>query len=216
MNACVRHDTFTRSLYCFLSLAKHERKTLQMIESERLYIRPANDGDHAFLYHMHSDPVVMRFILGRTRTEAESRDYLAELMRLYETHKMGQFIVFEKKTRQPLGRCGYSFFMGQEEDGLTSFYWGPDALSDNPDREVVVELGYTFARESWGKGYASEAAKAMFPYGRDVLKKPTITSLINQNNAASLKVAERNGLTRGKACRILGELSWVYSAPSGA
>lgn len=185
-----------------------------MIESERLFIRPANEGDFAFLHHIHSDPDVMKFILGRTRTEDESRDYLAELMSLYETHKMGQFIVFEKETRQPLGRCGYSFFMGQEEDGLTSYYWGADALSDNPDREEVIELGYTFSRESWGKGYASEAAKAMFPYGRDVLKIPTITSLINQQNTASIKVAERNGLKRGNACRILGELSWTYSKPA--
>lgn len=187
-----------------------------MIESERLYIRPAIESDLPFLHHMHSDPVVMQFILGRIRTEDESRDYLAELMHLYETHKMGQFIVFEKETQEPLGRCGYSFFMGQKEGDLTSYYWGPDALSENPRREEVVELGYTFARESWGKGYASEAARAMLPYGRDVLKTPTITSLINRNNAASLKVAERNGLTREKACRILGELSWVYSAPSGA
>ncbi len=187
-----------------------------MIESERLFIRPANESDFAFLHHMHSDPDVMKFILGRTRTEDESRDYLAELMRLYESHKMGQFMVFEKETRAPLGRCGYSFFMGQEEDGLTSYYWGTDALSDNPEREEVVELGYTFARGSWGKGYASEAAKAMFPYAHNVLKTPEITSLINQQNIASIKVAERNGLKRIKACRILGELSWVYSKPSTA
>lgn len=187
-----------------------------MIESTRLFIRPANESDFAFLHHIHSDAEVMKFILGRTRTEEESRAYLKELMDLYESHKMGQFMVFDKDAMQPVGRCGYSFFMGQEEDGLTSYYWGRDALADNPKRDEVVELGYTFARESWGKGYASEAAKAMIPYGRDVLKTPMITSLINQQNIGSIKVAEKNGLGRKRACRILGELSWVYQKPSGA
>lgn len=192
----------------------HRKGAFSMIESERLFIRPANETDFDFLHHMHSDPQVMRFILGRTRTEDESRKYLQDLMALYESHKMGQFMVFDKENNVPLGRCGYSLFYGApEDDGLMTYVYGPDALIEKPDRQALKELGYTFARESWGKGYASEAAKAMFAYGRDVLHVPAYTSLINQNNNASIAVAERNGLTRGDACRLLGEMSWVYSVP---
>jgi hypothetical protein len=42
--------------------------------------------------------------------------------------------------------------------------------------EIVFEreLGYTFHRSSWGQGYASEAARCVFDYARDVLRLPRV------------------------------------------
>ena len=184
-----------------------------MIESDRLLIKPAQQSDFDFMHHMHSDLGVMKFIGGRILTEEETQEYLHLLFELYEKHKMGQFMVLVKDTMQPVGRCGYAYFYGATKGDLMSYSWGLNALANNPARVPLVELGYTFARESWGNGYASEAAKALFSYGRDVLGLNEIASLINQSNKPSLAVAERNGLTRKEDCLILGELSSVYSLP---
>ena len=184
-----------------------------LIESERLLIKPAKQSDFGFMHHMHSDLDVMKFIFGRARTETETQEYLNDVFELYEKHRMGQFMVFEKNTMQPVGRCGYAYFYGVMDGDVMAYSWGLDALADNPARVPLIELGYTFARESWGNGYASEAAKALFPYGRDELGLSQIVSLIDQNNKASVAVAERNGLTRKEDCLILGKLSSVYSLP---
>jgi RimJ/RimL family protein N-acetyltransferase len=60
-----------------------------------------------------------------------------------------------------------------------------------------MEVGWTLGREYWGRGYATEAAKASLDYGflnHDVAK---LISMIDPDNRASQRVAERLGESRG-------------------
>jgi RimJ/RimL family protein N-acetyltransferase len=58
-----------------------------------------------------------------------------------------------------------------------------------------IELGYRFVKEVWGQGYATESALACKDYGFNELKFTRLISLIDPENMASIKVAEKVGLT---------------------
>ena len=59
----------------------------------------------------------------------------------------------------------------------------------------VLEIGYLFQRVHWKKGYAIEAARACKEYAFEVLHAEEVFSIIRDNNAGSMNVAIRNGMT---------------------
>ena len=58
-----------------------------------------------------------------------------------------------------------------------------------------VELGYLFAREKWGKGFATEAASACLKYGFENIGLTKIIALTDVNHLKSQKVLEKIGFT---------------------
>lgn len=80
--------------------------------------------------------------------------------------------------------------------GLTQF---PD-VAGQPE----VEIGYRLARPFWGKGYATEAAMAVRDYGFDSLGFDRLISLIDPDNTASVRVAEKTGLQYEKDAVLPG------------
>jgi RimJ/RimL family protein N-acetyltransferase len=67
-------------------------------------------------------------------------------------------------------------------------------LTCENDREG--DLGFIFAKDAWGIGYATEAARAMVRAGFDELGLSRIFSTCDIGNAASARVLEKAGLTR--------------------
>jgi RimJ/RimL family protein N-acetyltransferase len=61
-----------------------------------------------------------------------------------------------------------------------------------PETNVFM-LGFALARECWGKGYMTEAARAVVAYGFDTLGVPLLTSNTYDFNAASQKVLKHCG-----------------------
>ncbi|MCA9907457.1 MAG: GNAT family N-acetyltransferase, partial [Anaerolineae bacterium] len=68
-----------------------------------------------------------------------------------------------------------------------------DVGLDHLDDQVAI--GYTLGSAFWGKGYATEAARAVLTYSFDVLKLDTIIAVAEPENAASLRVLERLGMS---------------------
>jgi RimJ/RimL family protein N-acetyltransferase len=64
-----------------------------------------------------------------------------------------------------------------------------------PSIEGLPEMGWIFAPFAQGQGYASEAVAAGLAWGDETLKAPEITAIINHENAASIRVAEKNGFS---------------------
>ncbi|MBL4767443.1 MAG: GNAT family N-acetyltransferase [Rhodobacteraceae bacterium] len=180
------------------------------VETERFILRPFEAQDIDFLNLLHGDAMVMRYILGRVRTAEENRAYLDRLLVLEQDHGIGQRIVILKDTMEPVGRCGFSFFYGIPEGDMTSYYVDPAALPDGAASTRVVELGYTFLREAWGKGYASEAAAAMADHGLIQQELPDIHSIIVKENTGSVAVANKLGAHRLGDCLCLGLPAWDY------
>jgi RimJ/RimL family protein N-acetyltransferase len=71
-------------------------------------------------------------------------------------------------------------------------------------------LGWTIGREFWGKGFATEAARAALEYGFDVMRRDHIISLIDPDNGRSIAVAERLGQTLEGEREIAGYRLLVY------
>jgi RimJ/RimL family protein N-acetyltransferase len=71
--------------------------------------------------------------------------------------------------------------------GRAGLYYPPDWPG--------LEVGWTIAREHWGKGYAPEAARAACAWAHDELGSGHILSLIEPANAQSIRVAEKLGET---------------------
>ncbi|HEC01151.1 MAG TPA: N-acetyltransferase [Sphingomonadales bacterium] len=184
--------------------------TMTTVETDRLILRPFTAQDIDFLDILHSDPLVMRYILGRTRSHEENIAYLNRLIEWQADHGIGQRLVIRKEDNQPVGRCGMSFFYGAQVDGILSYQLDPKAFEGDGEVTRVIELGYTFQRSEWGKGYASEAAAAMRGYGLNVQKFPELHSVIVKKNKGSVAVAEKIGAKRLTECLCLGSPAWDY------
>ncbi|MEI6642846.1 MAG: GNAT family N-acetyltransferase [Novosphingobium sp.] len=168
------------------------------IETERLILRRMDDSDLAFLIAIHADPDVARYIgSGNPRSAAETEQWFADVLDSYRDAGLGPLIVLRKADGVRLGRSGLS-------DGVIEVAPRPGTLrrmwffSAHVPQGLVVEkqpeLGYTFARENWGLGYASEAARAVSDYARAKLTHPAVMSVIHADNIASRSVALKFGV----------------------
>ncbi len=183
---------------------------MTIVETDRFILRPFEEQDIDFLDELHGDDLVMRYILGRVRTHEENMTYLKRLQETREQHGVGQRIVILKEENKPVGRCGISFFYGIREQGMPSYYIDPKAIPEGVEATPIHELGYTFLRKGWGKGYATEAAAAMKEHGLKIQKFPELHSVMAQANVASVSVAEKIGAKCQEKCLCLGELGWDY------
>lgn len=96
----------------------------------------------------------------------------------------------------------------EKETGKLVGYCGIHKVKIN-EVEEKDELAYRVYKKLWGKGFATEAAKAMSDYAFNVLKLPEIVSCIAHDNERSMRVAEKVGLTywkegvfKGKPCHV--------------
>jgi [ribosomal protein S5]-alanine N-acetyltransferase len=146
------------------------------IESARLSIRtfdPARDS--GAMLPVYGDPEVMRYIPGGAVQDVRAIQALLETYaKTQETYGFSSWAVVERESGRIVGDAGFSIF---------------EATGD-------VELGYTLARDAWGKGYATEAGRACLNAALVHLAAPRIIALADLENVASQRVAERLGMTR--------------------
>ncbi len=184
---------------------------MKTLETDRLIIRAFTENDFDFLHELHSDIDVMRYILGRVRTTKESEEYLKNSLNLHKTEQLGQMLVYSKEHDRAIGRCGFSKFYKAIFEGKEYYDFGTlDALPQNSKITQIIELGYTFKKEYWGKGYASEAAAAQRDHGFRDKNLKNITSLIMAENIGSQKVSSKIGFKECGRCIIHGTASLKF------
>ncbi len=144
-----------------------------VLTTERLYLRPLTEADWVPLTAILQDPIAM-YAYEHAFSDEEARESLNKQLNRYRQDGFGLWAVVLKDTGEMVGECGLSW---QEVNG-----------------EQLLEVGYLFQRAHWGKGYASEAAIACKCYAFDVIKADYVVSIIRENNAASQRVAQRNGM----------------------
>jgi RimJ/RimL family protein N-acetyltransferase len=147
------------------------------ITTARLLLRRWRIEDLEPFAAMCCDPDVMRYIgSGITRT----REQAAASIRAYEAQ-------WEEK--------GYGLFAVEllESNHLIGFTGlaDPDFL---PEIMPAVEVGWRFARQSWGNGYATEAARAVLAFGLEMLGIPEIVSIHQVENRASGRIMQKLGM----------------------
>ncbi|MGW4718409.1 GNAT family N-acetyltransferase [Nocardia sp. NPDC004260] len=146
------------------------------LETARLVLRRFAYADVDNLARLDSDPAVMRFLTREPTPRHEIEHVvLPQILRDYQLGPAGRFAVFEQST---------GVFVG----------WL--ALQPPPDGSVTdVELGYRLAAAAWGRGYATEAARALIRKGFTDLGVGRVWAQTMAVNLTSRRVMEKAGLT---------------------
>jgi RimJ/RimL family protein N-acetyltransferase len=147
------------------------------LTTDRLVLRRWTDADRAPFAALNADPEVMRN-LTKVLTRAESDDFVDRIEACFAERGHGLWVV------DPGGTGGCVGFVG--------LWPAPDALPCAP----AVEVGWRLARDTWGRGYAPEAARAAVADGFARLGLGEIVSFTWEGNAASRRVMEKIGMAR--------------------
>ncbi len=161
------------------------------LETKRLLVRVfAAEDDSRAMLAVYGDPEVMRFIPGGALDDIETvRAALEAHTRVHASRGFSSWAVVERETGNVIGDVGFGVF---------------EPTGD-------IELGYTLAHGSWGCGYATEAAGACLAAGLAHLR-PRIVALVDEANEASLRVAERIGMTSIKTIQAHGRPHVLFAA----
>lgn len=148
------------------------------LKTERLTLRPLATGDAEALAAINADPEVMRFIGdGSPRDLEQTEALVAKVEAHWDAHGWGAFAIDEAATGALVG---------------LAILATPNFL---PEILPVTELGWRVKRDRWGRGYAPEAARAVMGFAFDDLGLERVVSCIHFENAASIRVAEKLGMT---------------------
>lgn len=140
------------------------------LETERLILRPFRDADLDAWAAIVADPEVMRFMDG-PRDRARAWRDMAFCLGHWALRGYGLWAVEEKARGALIGRIG---------------------LID-PEGWPGLELGWLVARSHWGRGLATEGARAALAHTFETLDAGHVISLIMPDNGPSIRVAEKLG-----------------------
>jgi ribosomal-protein-alanine N-acetyltransferase len=143
------------------------------IETDRLRLRAFTPDDLDELYMVFGDAEVMKYISGGIpRTLEATRAGLLRTIEGWGNRGFGLWAVAEKDSGRVIGYCGLIFL----------------------DNTTEIEVAYGLAKSSWGKGFATEAARASLRYGFEELKLERIVAVVNHGNVPSQRVLEKLGM----------------------
>jgi RimJ/RimL family protein N-acetyltransferase len=145
------------------------------LETERLVLRGWRAEDFEPLAAIHADPETMTFVGGAQERNDAWRS-LASLAGHWALRGYGKWAVERKSDGALLGRVGMI----------------------NPEGWPALEIGWTLGKQYWGKGYATEAARAALDYAFTTQAVDRLISCIDANNVASQAVAKRIGETKAE------------------
>jgi RimJ/RimL family protein N-acetyltransferase len=153
------------------------------LTAERLNERHLKD-----LVALHLDAEVSRY-LGGVRSAEATKAYLATNMAHWDQHGFGLWVL-RTKDGAFAGRAGIRHI-----------------LVDGVDE---IELAYTFTRNLWGQGLASEIATALTDIGLSQLKLPSLIGLVFVAHGASRRVLEKTNYVLEKTTTHHGEDVVIY------
>jgi [ribosomal protein S5]-alanine N-acetyltransferase len=182
------------------------------LESARLVLRRVAPDDLLFFTRIHARPDVARYLYpeGRPRSPEETARWLQGTLTSYERLGLGALAVLRKNDGALIGRCGLTDLVVESpapEHGIRRGWFGRAQAPAGFALTYECELGYTFDPAVWGQGFASEAARCVRDYARDVLGLAYAISAILPQNAASRRVAERSGAHACGQMDVVG-LTW--------
>jgi RimJ/RimL family protein N-acetyltransferase len=161
-------------------------------QSNRIFLRTFHSEDLAPMAILFSDPEVMKFGSGPQDQEWVKKWLRGCLEDYYVKWGFGLWAVIDKNDKKVMGFCG-----------LTKF----NDVAGRPE----IEVGYRLQKENWGKGYATEAAQITQDFAFDVLGIQRLISIIDPRNVASVRVAEKCGLTYEKTTVVRGPEVDIYA-----
>jgi len=145
------------------------------LQTPRLTLRRYTADDFDLLWRLNRDERVMRYA-GGVKTREQTETLLRErILRYYDEHPgLGIWATFERGSGDAVGMH----------------------LLNHMHGESFIQVGYLLYPEHWGKGYATEMARAVVDYGFAQQRLPQIVAITDLDNVNSQHVLEKVGLRR--------------------
>jgi len=155
-----------------------------VLETPRLILREYTDADAADFFRLNSDPDVMRYVPDEPMQTVEDAHevIVSRPMVDYRERGFGRWACILRATGEHIGFCGLKYLKEVEE----------------------VDLGFRFLPAHWGKGFATESAKACVNYGFTKLNLEEIAGFAEPDNHASIRILEKVGMQFTGPVRLLG------------
>lgn len=142
------------------------------LKTERLMLRPFRREDGAAMYELNDDPEVLQYTGDIQFADVAATECFLENYTPYEEYGVGRMIVVLKATGEILGWCGLKYHPEEDE----------------------YDIGYRFNKRNWGKGYATESAKAIMVDGFARIGMKQIVGRARVENTASIHVFDKLGM----------------------
>jgi RimJ/RimL family protein N-acetyltransferase len=163
--------------------------TVPALETPRLLLRSFREDDFEAYAEICADDESMKYIgRGKTLSRPDAWRNMAMMVGHWQLRGYGNWAVEEKSTGTFVGRIGF---------------WNPHGWPD-------FEIGWLVARKFWGRGFATEGARAALNFGFDQLGRTRVISLIREGNVASKRVAEKLGLSFMGRIDVMGIEALLY------
>ena len=147
--------------------------TTRQLETKSLLIRPFIHEDLKMLAKLNSDLEVMKYISAQL-TQSEVQQVIDWFTYEWDRLGYGWFAIFEKKSHKFVGQCGLQCLEGKADS-------------------IDTELAFVIAKEFWGKGYGTEASKAVLDFGFNQANLETIFAVTMPENVAAKKLLKKLG-----------------------
>jgi RimJ/RimL family protein N-acetyltransferase len=148
-----------------------------VLQTARLTLRPFRAGDADAQAAMMGDAEVMRHIGGHALAREDAWRKLLCGHALWSLLGFGYWAVERRDGGPIIGQIGFADF----QRGMSPSIMG------------LPEMGWLFAREAAGQGYATEAATAGLAWIDEAIGPPETVAIINPDNVPSIRVAEKCG-----------------------
>lgn len=159
-----------------------------VIETARLRLRAINPADLDSHAAFLGDAEVVRYLGGTLLSREESWRKLLAGAACWPMFGYGYWAL-ETRSSQYLGMVGFADFKRDM----------------SPSIEGLPEIGWVLGAHAHGQGYASEAAAAALRWADESLGAQEIVAIIDPDNAASIRVAEKNGFSVREEALYRGE-----------
>lgn len=165
---------------------------LQLKATDRLNIRPLTLDDIPLWSTFLGDPSTTRYFPEAMRAQGaqQARPWIERQIDRYHNGQFGLLALLEKESGNFVGQCGL--------------------ITQTVDEQEVLEIGYHLLPDYWGKGYATEAARFFRQYAFSRKLADRLVSIIHIDNVPSQRVAERNGMRRGRRTDFRGIPVFIY------
>jgi len=162
-------------------------------ETNRLILREFRLSDLDDFSLITADPQVMRFSISGPWSRDRTKVFLEECQIDYSEERWGygRWAALHKADNRLIGFCGLALW--------------PDV-----DGSPEVEVGYRLTPEYWDRGLATEAAAATRDYGFGHLGMTRLIAMIQPENVASIRVAEKIGMKCEKEIQKWDQQILVY------
>ncbi len=175
-----------------------------ILETPRFILREFSTDDVDGLFLLESNPNVYRYlsifhpVTGENlyppkTSKDEVYPIIENIQKQYEENGFGRWAIISKDNNDFIGWCGLK------------------VETEIRKPQVYNDIGYRLREEYWGKGIATETAKACMDYGYNKLNLDTICAAAVKDNIASDRVLHKIGLKRSEEFIFEGVDCWFYT-----